>query len=65
MSILNKFFKRRKDVYIEGGFKSCGKARNMVQACDLAWKFFPEDIKLQVGRGNINALETKTQFIVL
>jgi len=54
-----------KDVFIEGGDKSCGKAETMEQAIDLAWKYFPDDIKEQTKKEEVGGIETKTQFIIL
>lgn len=55
---------RPKDVYFDGGCVSCGKAKTIEQARDLAWKHLPTDIQEGLGsKDNLDIIEFKTQFL--
>ncbi len=60
---LNRVMK--KDVYIDGGSRSCGKAETAEQAVELAWKRIPKDVQKQIGsKDKLSAKEFETTYVV-
>ena len=55
----------KKDVFLDGGSRSCGKAQTREEAIKLAWKRIPEDVQIQIGsKDKLHPIEFKSQWIV-
>jgi len=55
----------KKDVYIEGGSKSCGKAHSSKEAIDLAYNRYPEDIKKEIPKSKLAVIEFENSYTIM